>query len=210
MGRRPRLDVPARLFAELVPLRVLPGPHADGPLPGPERPGARPPRGGRQLRAGPTWQDGHNTGIYSFPCCAACACADCGGEKRWSFSQGRPLHRSACSSRSTWWAGSSSSGARGAAARGRSRRGARRARFAAHRHRLRHNYSTPGHRVSHHHLDVPPAQGPRTGVPSTLNVGHTRHGGRTFIYISIVAADVTTLVAMIAASVADAWLGAGW
>ena len=31
----------------------------------------------------PTWQDGHNTGIYSFRLLRGlCPCADCGGEKR--------------------------------------------------------------------------------------------------------------------------------
>ena len=47
-------------------------------------------------------------------------------------------------------------------------------------------------------------------IPGTLNVGHTAPTvAQAFIYISIVAADMTTLVAMIAASVAGAWLGAG-
>lgn len=47
-------------------------------------------------------------------------------------------------------------------------------------------------------------------IPGTLNVGHTAPTvAQAFIYISIVAADMTTLSAMIAASVAGAWLGAG-
>ena len=47
-------------------------------------------------------------------------------------------------------------------------------------------------------------------IPGTLNVGHTAPTvAQAFIYISIVAADMTTLVAMIAASVFGAWLGAG-
>lgn len=47
-------------------------------------------------------------------------------------------------------------------------------------------------------------------IPGTLNVGHTAPTVvQAFIYISIVAADMTTLVAMIAASVLGAWLGAG-
>ena len=47
-------------------------------------------------------------------------------------------------------------------------------------------------------------------IPGTLNVGHTAPTvAQAFIYISIVAADMTTLVAMIAASIFGAWLGAG-
>jgi uncharacterized membrane protein YfcA len=47
-------------------------------------------------------------------------------------------------------------------------------------------------------------------IPGTLNVGHTAPTvAQAFIYISIVTADMTTLVAMIAASVLGAWLGAG-
>jgi uncharacterized membrane protein YfcA len=47
-------------------------------------------------------------------------------------------------------------------------------------------------------------------IPGTLNVGHTAPTvAQAFIYISIVTADMTTLAAMIAASVAGAWLGAG-
>ena len=47
-------------------------------------------------------------------------------------------------------------------------------------------------------------------IPGTLNVGHTPPTVvQAFIYISIIAADMTTLVAMIAAAVAGAWLGAG-
>jgi len=48
-------------------------------------------------------------------------------------------------------------------------------------------------------------------IPGTLNVGHTAPTvAQAFIYISIVAADMSTLTAMIAASVAGAWLGAGF
>jgi uncharacterized membrane protein YfcA len=47
-------------------------------------------------------------------------------------------------------------------------------------------------------------------IPGTLNVGHTAPTvAQALIYISIVTADMTTLVAMIAASVVGAWLGAG-
>jgi uncharacterized membrane protein YfcA len=47
-------------------------------------------------------------------------------------------------------------------------------------------------------------------IPGTLNIGHTPPTVvQAFIYIAIVAADMTTLVTMIAASVAGAWLGAG-
>ena len=47
-------------------------------------------------------------------------------------------------------------------------------------------------------------------IPGTLNVGHTAPTVvQAFIYIAIVTADMTTLVAMIAASVVGAWLGAG-
>jgi uncharacterized membrane protein YfcA len=47
-------------------------------------------------------------------------------------------------------------------------------------------------------------------IPGTLNVGHTAPTVvQAFIYILIVAADMTTLVAMIAAAVLGAWLGAG-
>jgi uncharacterized membrane protein YfcA len=47
-------------------------------------------------------------------------------------------------------------------------------------------------------------------IPGTLNVGHTAPTVvQAFIYISIIAADMRTLVAMIAAAVAGAWLGAG-
>ena len=53
LGRRPRLDLPARLPAQLVPVRGLPGPRPGGALPRPPRPGAHAPRGRRQLRARP-------------------------------------------------------------------------------------------------------------------------------------------------------------
>jgi len=47
-------------------------------------------------------------------------------------------------------------------------------------------------------------------IPGTLNVGHTAPAvAQAFIYISIITADMATLVAMIAAAVAGAWLGAG-
>jgi uncharacterized membrane protein YfcA len=47
-------------------------------------------------------------------------------------------------------------------------------------------------------------------IPGTLNVGHTAPTVvQAFIYILIVTADMTTLSAMIAASVVGAWLGAG-
>ena len=47
-------------------------------------------------------------------------------------------------------------------------------------------------------------------IPGTLNVGHTAPTVvQAFIYISIVTADMTTLVAMIGAAVLGAWLGAG-
>jgi uncharacterized membrane protein YfcA len=47
-------------------------------------------------------------------------------------------------------------------------------------------------------------------IPGTLNVGHTLPTiTQAFIYISIVNVDVVTLVLMIVAAVAGAWLGAG-
>jgi len=47
-------------------------------------------------------------------------------------------------------------------------------------------------------------------IPGTLNVGHTTPTVvQAFIFISIVAVEMRTLVAMIAAAVAGAWLGAG-
>jgi uncharacterized membrane protein YfcA len=47
-------------------------------------------------------------------------------------------------------------------------------------------------------------------VPGTLNVGHMIPTfAEAFIYIKIVEVDTTTLIAMVAASVAGAWLGAG-
>jgi uncharacterized membrane protein YfcA len=47
-------------------------------------------------------------------------------------------------------------------------------------------------------------------IPGTLNVGHTVPViVQAFIYTAIVQVDFTTLVALIAAAVAGAWLGAG-
>jgi uncharacterized membrane protein YfcA len=47
-------------------------------------------------------------------------------------------------------------------------------------------------------------------IPGTLNVGHTSPAIlQAFIFIAIIAVDVRTLVAIIAAAVAGAWLGAG-
>src|SRR5262245_6747667 len=47
-------------------------------------------------------------------------------------------------------------------------------------------------------------------IPGTLNVAYTLPTvAQAFIYISIVRVDFLTLVAMIAASIAGAWLGAG-
>lgn len=47
-------------------------------------------------------------------------------------------------------------------------------------------------------------------IPGTLNVGHTLPTiTQAFIYIAIIEVDMTTLILMIAASVAGAWLGAG-
>src|SRR5262245_23087569 len=47
-------------------------------------------------------------------------------------------------------------------------------------------------------------------IPGTLNAGHTLPTVvQAFFYISVIPVDVTTLVAMIAAAVAGAWLGAG-
>ncbi len=47
-------------------------------------------------------------------------------------------------------------------------------------------------------------------IPGTLNIGHTLPTiVQAFIYIAIVKVDVVTLVLMIAAAVAGAWLGAG-
>lgn len=47
-------------------------------------------------------------------------------------------------------------------------------------------------------------------IPGTLNVGHTAPTvAQAFIFVAIIAVDMTTLVAMIAASVLGAWLGAG-
>jgi uncharacterized membrane protein YfcA len=51
---------------------------------------------------------------------------------------------------------------------------------------------------------------PDERIPGTLNVGQTMPTvTQAFIFIAIVAVDLTTLAAMIAASVAGAWLGAG-
>lgn len=51
---------------------------------------------------------------------------------------------------------------------------------------------------------------PDEHIPGTLNVGHTLPTiAQAFIFIAIVAVDMTTLILMIAASVAGAWLGAG-
>lgn len=47
-------------------------------------------------------------------------------------------------------------------------------------------------------------------VPGTLNVGHTLPTiAQAFIYIAIVEVEMTTLIALIAASVLGMWLGAG-
>ncbi len=47
-------------------------------------------------------------------------------------------------------------------------------------------------------------------LPGTLNVGHTLPTiTQAFIYIAIIDVDMTTLLALIAASVLGAWLGAG-
>jgi uncharacterized membrane protein YfcA len=47
-------------------------------------------------------------------------------------------------------------------------------------------------------------------IPGTLNVGHTIPAiVQAFIFIAIIAVDVRTLVAIIAAAVIGAWLGAG-
>jgi uncharacterized membrane protein YfcA len=51
---------------------------------------------------------------------------------------------------------------------------------------------------------------PDEKIPGTLNVGHTLPTiAQAFIFIAIVEVDMTTLIAMIASSVAGAWLGAG-
>ncbi len=51
---------------------------------------------------------------------------------------------------------------------------------------------------------------PDERIPGTLNVGHTPPViAQAFIFVAIVQVDLTTLVAMIAASVVGAWLGAG-
>src|SRR5262245_34339982 len=47
-------------------------------------------------------------------------------------------------------------------------------------------------------------------IPGTLNVGHTLPTVlQAYIYISIIEVDPMTLILMIGASVAGAWLGAG-
>ncbi len=47
-------------------------------------------------------------------------------------------------------------------------------------------------------------------IPGTLNVGHTLPTvAEALIYTSIIPVDVTTLISMIGAAVAGAWLGAG-
>jgi uncharacterized membrane protein YfcA len=47
-------------------------------------------------------------------------------------------------------------------------------------------------------------------LPGTLNVGHTLPTiAQAFIYIGIIEVDMTTLIALIIASVLGAWLGAG-
>jgi uncharacterized membrane protein YfcA len=47
-------------------------------------------------------------------------------------------------------------------------------------------------------------------IPGTLNVGHTLPTiTQAFFYIAVIPVDVRTLISMIAAAVAGAWLGAG-
>ena len=47
-------------------------------------------------------------------------------------------------------------------------------------------------------------------IPGTLNVGHTLPTVvQAFFYIAVIPVDVVTLISMIAAAVAGAWLGAG-
>jgi uncharacterized membrane protein YfcA len=47
-------------------------------------------------------------------------------------------------------------------------------------------------------------------IPGTLNVGHTLPTiAQAFIYITVVKVDMLTLISLIGASVAGAWLGAG-
>jgi hypothetical protein len=47
-------------------------------------------------------------------------------------------------------------------------------------------------------------------IPGTLNVGHTLGAiAQTFIYTTLVPVESTTLITMIVAAVAGAWLGAG-
>jgi uncharacterized membrane protein YfcA len=51
---------------------------------------------------------------------------------------------------------------------------------------------------------------PDERIPGTLNVGHALPNiAQAFIFIAIIAVDMETLLLMIAASVAGAWLGAG-
>src|SRR6185369_2018779 len=48
-------------------------------------------------------------------------------------------------------------------------------------------------------------------IPGTLNVGHTWPTfAEAFIFIAVVEVDISTLVLMIGAAVAGAWLGAGF
>src|SRR5918993_499004 len=47
-------------------------------------------------------------------------------------------------------------------------------------------------------------------IPGTLNAGHTLPTVvQAFFYIAVIPVDVVTLISMIAAAVAGAWLGAG-
>jgi uncharacterized membrane protein YfcA len=51
---------------------------------------------------------------------------------------------------------------------------------------------------------------PDEKIPGTLNVGHALPTvAQAFIFIAIVQVEMTTLIGMIAASIAGAWLGAG-
>ena len=51
---------------------------------------------------------------------------------------------------------------------------------------------------------------PTRQIPGTLNVGHALPTiAQAFIFIAIVEVEMTTLIGMIAAAVAGAWLGAG-
>lgn len=54
------------------------------------------------------------------------------------------------------------------------------------------------------------ARMPDENIPGTLNVGHTLPTvAEALIFISLVTVDAVTLIGMIAAAVAGAWLGAG-